>query len=46
MKVNLNYVLIFILAFFLQKVCQAQVSLPKIFGNDMVQDFQQEMKME
>jgi sialate O-acetylesterase len=37
MKINLRiYVLIFILAVFFQKVCQAQISLPKIFGNDMV----------
>lgn len=37
MLINLRiYILIFILAFSLQKVSQAQVSLPKIFGNDMV----------
>jgi sialate O-acetylesterase len=37
MKINLRiYILIFILTVFFQKVCQAQISLPKIFGNDMV----------
>jgi sialate O-acetylesterase len=37
MKINLRiYLLIFILAVFFQKVCQAQITLPKIFGNDMV----------
>jgi sialate O-acetylesterase len=37
MKINFRiYVLFFLLAVFFQKVCQAQISLPKIFGNDMV----------
>ncbi|MCK9206063.1 MAG: sialate O-acetylesterase [Salinivirgaceae bacterium] len=37
MKINLRfYVLIFILAVFFQKVSQAQISLPKVFGNSMV----------
>jgi sialate O-acetylesterase len=36
-KIHLRiYVLIFTLTVFFQNVCQAQISLPKIFGNDMV----------
>ncbi len=44
MKVNLQiYALIFILAVFFQEVCQAQVSLPKMFGDNMV--LQRELKI-
>ncbi len=44
MKVILkNYVLIFILAVFFQEVCQAQVALPKVFGDNMV--LQRELKI-
>jgi sialate O-acetylesterase len=37
------FVLIFILALFFQQVCQAQVSLPKVFGDNMV--LQRELKI-
>ncbi len=44
MKINLQiYALIFILAVFFQEVCQAQVSLPKMFGDNMV--LQRELKI-
>jgi len=37
MKINARiFGLIFILALFFQQVCQAQVSLPKVFGDNMV----------
>jgi sialate O-acetylesterase len=37
MNINLRiFGLIFILALFFQQVCQAQVSLPKVFGDNMV----------
>lgn len=44
MKIYLRiYVLIFIPALFFQQLCQAQVSLPKVFGDNMV--LQRELKI-
>jgi sialate O-acetylesterase len=44
MKINLKiYAFIFILAVFFQEVCQAQVALPKMFGDNMV--LQRELKI-
>jgi sialate O-acetylesterase len=44
MKINLRFFgLIFILALFIQQICQSQVSLPKVFGDHMV--LQRELKI-